>query len=204
MEDLKDIGRNVDCSSFKPIPKGMVSNEPFDLKKSQTVSIEWDVNQHLSRKDPIEQFVMINAKFDDVEFTLPKYPGQTFNVKPIAVYNPYIETVTVETETPHLVSYLKGYDWVTKTLDVFIEKCDAKNKITNRFDGSKSIPVEETVHKTIRIGLVPTMIFQTVIAYGTRDDIFSVLSKHVTTDVVSQRDCRDYLEGEGASRWQEN
>ncbi|EGG15849.1 hypothetical protein DFA_09518 [Cavenderia fasciculata] len=145
---INEIESNLDLSSFKSIPKDIKSLDPFDLENSQMVSTELGIDQLLKIKNPLDQFVMINAKFGD-PLSVPVYPNHTFNIKPIAVYNRYIDYVTLgQPETSYPTSYFKGFFPGSEFPSELVEKCDAVNHIT-KLGEIFSTPASNVLHEPV-------------------------------------------------------
>ncbi|EGG22027.1 hypothetical protein DFA_01916 [Cavenderia fasciculata] len=222
MDNTLDIKHNVnlDSTSFKPLPKEIALLDPFDLENSKMVSTVLGVDQLLKIKNPIEQFVMIDAKLDDVIVTDPGYPNTDFKIKPIAVYNRYIEYVTLDEPETYPVTYLKGWIPSNSFIGRFIDICDSKNQVTKLYHGGDPFPSNEPVQTTIKLGVGTSIIFQTNIIYGMRvnypggifsydelqlfrGEVFSVPASQVHFEPVGPKACEEYIRGKGASRWQE-
>ncbi|EGG22026.1 hypothetical protein DFA_01915 [Cavenderia fasciculata] len=222
--DNKEIGETLNLDSFKSIPKGIKILDPFDLDNSEMVLTELGVDQLLKIKNPNDQFVMINAKLGDVNSSDPSFPNQNISIKPIAVYNRYIDYVTLESpDKAYPISYFKGFVPGNQFITKIIEFCDKFNQVTKMYSGGDSIPTQEPAQKTIRLRAGTSIIFQTIIVYGMRmkdkgenpnppsfmhvqlyrDDIFSVPANNVVYEPVNPIDCSEYLTGKGASRWKE-
>ncbi|EGG17463.1 hypothetical protein DFA_08458 [Cavenderia fasciculata] len=189
-----------------------------DLDTCEVISSEYGVDKNLKMKSPIDHFVMIDSKFS-LGKKLDDNPDVSYYVKPIAVYNKYIDFVTTQTPCQHKVTYFKGFPPGFGWFPEFIQECDLDNEITNKFN-QDDIPKETKIYTTVDIGVGTYTIFQTVIVYGVkvddqsgdytqvipvyRNDVFATLSNMVDSEPFSNSQVVTYLEKKGSSRWQES
>ncbi|EGG16579.1 hypothetical protein DFA_09126 [Cavenderia fasciculata] len=142
-------------------------------------------------------------------------------MKPIAIFNKYLEYVKTDKPTKHTVNYSKG-NWPHARWDpYFFLRCEEAYPVKHHFVYDKYfIPEETVVHTTVDLGVGTFAIFQTVMIYGLRvirngkdqsfyqiplfrNDVFATSTKNVAYEPVQLADLEKYLGGKGSSRWQE-
>ncbi|EGG16149.1 hypothetical protein DFA_09174 [Cavenderia fasciculata] len=193
------------------------TNQKFDIENSLVVSSDYGVDLNLKSKNPIDQMVITSTNFEVT------YVEGGFNVKikPIGVYNRFVQNVNSTSNQTISVTYKTGFAPGYRIEPGPIARCESLHFIKHKFPGyATNIPDETSVSKGVTVGVGQYTINQTLLVYGLvktpvsgggaptysivslyRDDLHPTYQSSIIDDPCTDDEVKTYLLGRGLSRW---